>query len=91
MLEVENLIKALKAAGKPFQHKVYQDAPGGHRFNRLDTRLAKQSRALVFVKDEHGLADLQALLPPSLELVPHGRQGGHVAVGLVRPRLTPPR
>ena len=30
VLEVENLIKALKAAGKKFEHKVYKDAPGGH-------------------------------------------------------------
>jgi dipeptidyl aminopeptidase/acylaminoacyl peptidase len=48
VLEVENLIKALKAAGKRFEHKVYQDAPGGHQFNRLDTRLAKESRAEVY-------------------------------------------
>ncbi len=48
VLEVENLIKALKAAGKPFEHKVYQDAPGGHQFNRLDTRLARDSRAEVY-------------------------------------------
>jgi acetyl esterase/lipase len=48
VLEVENLIKALKAAGKPFEHKVYQDAPGGHQFNRLDTRLARESRAEAY-------------------------------------------
>jgi dipeptidyl aminopeptidase/acylaminoacyl peptidase len=48
VLEVENLIKALKAAGKKFEHKVYKDAPGGHEFNRLDTRLAKESRAEVY-------------------------------------------
>jgi dipeptidyl aminopeptidase/acylaminoacyl peptidase len=48
VLEVEHLIKALKAAGKPFEHKVYKDAPGGHQFNRLDTRLAKESRAEAY-------------------------------------------
>ena len=48
VLEVENLIKALKAAGRPFEHTVYQDAPGGHQFNRLDTRFARQSRAEVY-------------------------------------------
>jgi dipeptidyl aminopeptidase/acylaminoacyl peptidase len=48
VLEVENLIKALKAAGKEFEHHVYKDAPGGHQFNRLDTRLAKESRAEVY-------------------------------------------
>jgi len=45
VLEVEHLIKSLQAAGKKFEHKVYQDAPGGHEFNRLDTKLAKESRA----------------------------------------------
>ena len=48
VLEVEHLIKALKAAGKSFEHKVYQDAPGGHQFNRLDTKYARESRAEVY-------------------------------------------
>jgi dipeptidyl aminopeptidase/acylaminoacyl peptidase len=48
VLEVENLIKALKASGKEFEHKVYKDAPGGHQFNRLDTRLARASRAEAY-------------------------------------------
>jgi dipeptidyl aminopeptidase/acylaminoacyl peptidase len=45
VLEVEHMIAALKAAGKQFEYKVYQNAPGGHRFNRIDTKLAKESRA----------------------------------------------
>jgi dipeptidyl aminopeptidase/acylaminoacyl peptidase len=45
VLEVEHLIKALKAANKQFEHKVYKDAPGGHEFNRIDTRFARESRA----------------------------------------------
>src|SRR5262245_46337293 len=48
VLEVENLIKSLKAAGKTFEHKVYQDAPGGHQFNRLDTKFARESRAEAY-------------------------------------------
>jgi dipeptidyl aminopeptidase/acylaminoacyl peptidase len=48
VLEVEHLIKALKAAGKTFEHKIYKDAPGGHAFNRIDTKLAKESRAEVY-------------------------------------------
>jgi dipeptidyl aminopeptidase/acylaminoacyl peptidase len=48
VLEVENLLKALKAAGKTFEHKIYEDAPGGHQFNRLDTRLARASRVEVY-------------------------------------------
>jgi dipeptidyl aminopeptidase/acylaminoacyl peptidase len=48
VLEVEHLIKALKAAGKAFEHKVYKDAPGGHEFNRIDTKLAQESRAEAY-------------------------------------------
>jgi dipeptidyl aminopeptidase/acylaminoacyl peptidase len=48
VLEVEHLIKALKAADKKFEHKVYKDAPGGHAFNRIDTKLAKESRAELY-------------------------------------------
>ena len=44
VLEVEHLIAALKAAGKKFEYKIYQNAPGAHRFNRIDTALAKESR-----------------------------------------------
>lgn len=48
VLEVENLIHALKAAGKSFESRVYKDAPGGHQFNRLDTKFARESRADVY-------------------------------------------
>ena len=32
-MEVEHLIKSLKAAGKKFEHKIHKDAPGGNEFN----------------------------------------------------------
>ena len=48
VLEVEHLIQALKAADRKFEHKVYPDAPGGHQFNRLDTKFARDSRAEVY-------------------------------------------
>ena len=48
VLEVEHLVKALKAAGKKFEHKIYKDAPGGHQFNRIDTKLARESRAEMY-------------------------------------------
>jgi len=49
VLEVERLIQALKAEGKTgFQYKIYEDAPGGHGFNRLDTQLAKESRREIW-------------------------------------------
>jgi dipeptidyl aminopeptidase/acylaminoacyl peptidase len=48
VLEVEHLIKSLKAANKQFEHKIYKNAPGGHAFNRIDTKLAKESRVDVY-------------------------------------------
>jgi dipeptidyl aminopeptidase/acylaminoacyl peptidase len=49
VLEVERLIQALKAEGTSgYEFKIYQDAPGGHGFNRMDTRLAKESRAEIW-------------------------------------------
>lgn len=49
VLEVERLIEALKATGKTgFQYRIYQNAPGGHQFNRLDTPEARQSRREIW-------------------------------------------
>jgi len=48
VVEVESLIRALKAAGKDFQYRIYRDAPGGHCFNRIDTALALESRREVY-------------------------------------------
>ena len=48
VLEVEHLIKSLKAAGKKFEHRIYAQAPGGHAFNRIDTKLARESRAEIY-------------------------------------------
>jgi dipeptidyl aminopeptidase/acylaminoacyl peptidase len=47
-LEVENLINALKAAGKKFDYDVYQDAPGGHAFAQIDTKLAMEVRVKIY-------------------------------------------
>jgi dipeptidyl aminopeptidase/acylaminoacyl peptidase len=44
VLEVEHLIASLKAAGKKFEYKIYEAAPGAHQFNRIDTKLARESR-----------------------------------------------
>jgi len=48
VLEVRRMIAALKAEGKQFEYKIYENAPGGHHFNRIDTALAKESRAEVW-------------------------------------------
>ena len=47
-LEVQRLAQALKAEGKSFEYKVYENAPGGHVFNRIDTKLARDSRAEIY-------------------------------------------
>jgi dipeptidyl aminopeptidase/acylaminoacyl peptidase len=44
VVEVEQLIVHLKAAGKSFEHKIYDDAPGGHSFERIDTTYARNVR-----------------------------------------------
>jgi dipeptidyl aminopeptidase/acylaminoacyl peptidase len=48
VLEVEHMIDALKAEGKKFEYKIYDNAPGGHYFNRIDTKAAKDSRREVW-------------------------------------------
>ncbi len=48
VLEVEHLIKALKAEGKTFEYEIYQDVPGGHSFDRTDTKKAKEIRLKIY-------------------------------------------
>lgn len=48
VLEVEHLIKSLKAEGKTFEYQIFKDAPGGHSFDRLDTQLAKKTRFKIY-------------------------------------------
>ena len=48
VLEVQHLIEALKAEGKKFEYKIYDNAPGGHYFNRIDTKAAKESRREIW-------------------------------------------
>jgi dipeptidyl aminopeptidase/acylaminoacyl peptidase len=48
VLEVEHLIKSLKAAGKKFEYKIFQAVPGGHSFDRMDTQLAKKVRLKIY-------------------------------------------
>jgi len=48
VLEVEHLIDSLKAEGKKFEYKIYDNATGGHYFNRTDTKLAKDSRKEIW-------------------------------------------
>jgi dipeptidyl aminopeptidase/acylaminoacyl peptidase len=48
VLEVEHLIKTLKAEDKEFEYKIYEDVPGGHSFNRMDTVAARESRNEIY-------------------------------------------
>lgn len=49
VLEVRRLIQALQASGKTgFEYRIYENAPGGHAFNRLDTPLARESRMEIW-------------------------------------------
>jgi len=48
VLEVKHLIQALKADNKKFQYQIYKAVPGGHSFERLDTRKANEIRVKVY-------------------------------------------
>lgn len=49
VLEVEHLIKSLKAAGKQnFSYKIFEEMPGGHSFDRMDYREARKIRLDIY-------------------------------------------
>jgi dipeptidyl aminopeptidase/acylaminoacyl peptidase len=48
VLEVEHLIKSLKAEGKKFEYEIFQNIPGGHSFDRIDTKHAKETRLKIY-------------------------------------------
>ena len=48
VMEVQRFVDALKAAGKKFEYKIYENAPGGHEFGRIDTKLARESRREIY-------------------------------------------
>ena len=49
VLEVENLINALKANNKKFEYEIFRDVPGGHSFDRMDTKEAREIRYRIYV------------------------------------------
>ncbi len=67
VLEVEHLIKSLKAEGKPFDYEIFDAVPGGHSFDRMDTKIAKEIRLKIYshlakhLKPENQLKSLQEL------------------------------
>ena len=48
VLEVEHLIQALKAENKKFEYEIYQALPGGHSFDRMDTKIANEIRVKIY-------------------------------------------
>ena len=48
VLEVEHLIKSLKAEGKKFEYRIFDDVPGGHSFDRMDTKEAREIRLQIW-------------------------------------------
>lgn len=48
VLEVESLIRALKAEGKKFEYEIFKDLPGGHSFDRMDTKTARETRLKIY-------------------------------------------
>lgn len=43
ILETRRLIDALKAAGKTFEYEIYAAPPGGHAFNRIQSKQSQDS------------------------------------------------
>ena len=48
VLEVEHLIKSLKAEDKKFEYEIFEDIPGGHSFDRIDTKKAQEIRVKIY-------------------------------------------
>jgi len=49
VLEVEHLIKSLKAEGKSnFSYEIFENMPGGHSFDRMDYMEAKEIRMKIY-------------------------------------------
>lgn len=52
IIETQRLIDALKAAGKQFEYEIYHAPPGGHAFNRIQSKQAEDSwqKILAFLR-----------------------------------------
>lgn len=48
VLEVEHLIKSLKADKKKFEYEIFKDIPGGHSFDRIDTKIGREIRLKIW-------------------------------------------
>lgn len=67
VLEVEHMIRALKAEGKKFEYKIFDRAPGAHSFDRTDTKQASEIRFDIYkfmakyLNPPHPFHDVKAL------------------------------
>ncbi|MCL2435735.1 MAG: alpha/beta fold hydrolase [Lentimicrobiaceae bacterium] len=48
VMEVESLIRALKAAEKKFEYEIFKDIPGGHSFDRIDLKQSREIRLKIW-------------------------------------------
>jgi len=48
VLEVESLIRALKAEDKKFEYEIFKDIPGGHSFDRIDPKQSREIRLKIW-------------------------------------------
>jgi dipeptidyl aminopeptidase/acylaminoacyl peptidase len=48
VIEVKALIDTLKFLNKEFEYEIFQDLPGGHSFDRQDTKLALSIRLKIY-------------------------------------------
>ena len=48
VIEVRMLIDTLKTLNKDFEYEIFQDLPGGHSFDRQDTKLALSIRLKIY-------------------------------------------
>lgn len=48
LVEVKMLIDTLKSLNKDFQYEVFEELPGGHSFDRQDTKLALSIRLKIY-------------------------------------------
>lgn len=56
VVEVKMLIDTLKTLNKDFEYEIFQDLPGGHSFDRQDTKLALSIRLKIYKFLENYLA-----------------------------------
>lgn len=67
VLEVEHLIKSLKADGKKFEYEIFEEIPGGHSFDRIDTKIGNEIRVKIYrflakeLKPPHPIEDVKSL------------------------------